>query len=205
MSLFPERDLTPEERAAHDEDPRPGWTTDGAHRLDQQQTDTLIRAELYCFGDLEQYQSEIATRRQLLGEPAFIGLQIGKRQHIAVHEQRGGIDRDPMVRLLAFRAWGDRDRMWDPRLARLADDFAHGRVSLRDQGPMLDELRDAQREYREPSPELDDWRSRTASRIYAMDHVDELRYSSSGEHRIRAIVRLGDDWMERTSGIQRPH
>ena len=26
--------------------------------------------------------------------------------------QRGGIDSDPLVRLLAWRAWGDRDRQW---------------------------------------------------------------------------------------------
>jgi hypothetical protein len=30
-------------------------------------------------------------------------------------EQRGGIHSDPLVRLLAFRAWGDRDRSWRPR------------------------------------------------------------------------------------------
>lgn len=29
--------------------------------------------------------------------------------------QRGGIHSDPLVRLLAFRAWGDRDRAWRKR------------------------------------------------------------------------------------------
>lgn len=51
---------------------------------------------------------------------------------------------------------------------------------------------------------MDDWRRNAASRIYGMDHVAGLMGSGGGEHRIRAIVRLGDDEMERISGIPRP-
>ncbi len=38
------------------------------------------------------------------------GSVVGHRRRLA--SQRGGIDSDPLVRLLAYRAWGDRDRQW---------------------------------------------------------------------------------------------
>lgn len=38
------------------------------------------------------------------------GSVVGHRRRLA--SQRGGIDSDPIVRLLAYRAWGNRDRQW---------------------------------------------------------------------------------------------
>ena len=40
---------------------------------------------------------------------------------VCATRQRGGIDSDPMVRLLAYRAWGDRDRTWFERRSERPD------------------------------------------------------------------------------------
>lgn len=111
-SLLAERELTPEERAVHDEAPRPGlWAGDPAadlRALTQDQTDALIRLELAIGAP----DDEAAEVRHLLRGPFGLSSQeMPGTNHFAIR-QRGGIDSDPLVRLLAFRAWGDRDRRW---------------------------------------------------------------------------------------------
>lgn len=112
--LLPERHLTPEERAAHNEDPRAGvWAGIGRadlRALTQEETDALIRAELWQevsrrgLDDIGEAQGVLGVRREV--RHLFDGAAIPLRS------QRGGIDSDPLVRLLAYRAWGDRDRQW---------------------------------------------------------------------------------------------
>jgi hypothetical protein len=114
-SLLPIRDLTPDERAAHDEDPRPGvWTAElGAdlRALTQEQTDVLIRSELV-------HVAAAAEREEVLAAVGGLDGLSSVRVAVApdlvrdITRQRGGIDSDPLVRLLAYRAWGDRDRRW---------------------------------------------------------------------------------------------
>jgi hypothetical protein len=49
-----------------------------------------------------------------------------RRITVVARRQRGGIDSDPLVRLLAFRAWGDRDRYWfEDRGVRRGDAVDH--------------------------------------------------------------------------------
>ncbi len=104
--------LTPEERAAHDEDPRPGaWAGErGAdlRRLSQDETDILIRRELIDAAAL----AELDDVERACGSPPrtrTVTLQANGEDR-RVTRQRGGLDSDPLVRLLAYRAWGDRDR-----------------------------------------------------------------------------------------------
>lgn len=101
-----DRDLTPDERAAYDEPPRPGiWVGDiGAdgRALSQEETDALIRVRLVHHVDRREVR-QLAPGSYM---PVF---------HTLATRQRGGIDSDPMVRLLAYRAWGDRDRRWFAR------------------------------------------------------------------------------------------
>jgi hypothetical protein len=109
--LFPDHDLTPDERAAHDEDPQSGscFGPDGAdsYLISQSDTDILIRVELWS-------QASPDARAQL---EALIGVPRWRPGWITdpmvpTTYQRGGIDSDPLVRMLAYRAWGDRDRRW---------------------------------------------------------------------------------------------
>jgi hypothetical protein len=110
-SLLPDRDLTPDERAAHDEEPRPGtWFGDpGAdgRGLTQDETDLLVRREL------ARMTQDLAEHEQILqaigGRASPVLLDSAG---LVASAQRGGIDSDPLVRLLAFRAWGDRDTRW---------------------------------------------------------------------------------------------
>lgn len=114
-SLLAARELTPQERVAHDEAPRPGvWTAElGADLrvLTQDQTDVLIRGELVHVAapaEREEVLAAIGSRDGFgsVRVPAPSGLVRD------ITRQRGGIDSDPLVRLLAYRAWGDRDRRW---------------------------------------------------------------------------------------------
>lgn len=102
--LFPERPLTPEERGAHDEYPRPGlWAGESRsdlQKLTQDETDALIRIELWQ--EASRRGEDVSEIEGLLGHPSSA---IGRCQ-------RSGIDSDPLVRLLAYRAWADRDRRW---------------------------------------------------------------------------------------------
>ena len=102
-----DRPLTPEERAAHDEDPRSGvWARESGadlRLLTQEETDELIRSELALEASAPNERSEV--QRMIGGSGAWL-------VNPPATKQRGGIDSDPLVRLLAYRAWGDRDRQW---------------------------------------------------------------------------------------------
>lgn len=111
MSLL-DRDGTPEDRAAAADAPRPGiWTgEDAADRraLTQDQTDMLIRFELYRRADRDERDAIVSA---VGGQPGLVFLEDAGRVTRA-QCQRGGIDSDPLVRILARRAWGDRDQQW---------------------------------------------------------------------------------------------
>ncbi len=131
------------ERAAIADEPRPG-TLLGGEDLDdsvrrtftQDETDGLIRSELVA-------RASPSDRDEMLGicgEPRALVLL--STQHPALHVapvmQRGGIDSDPLVRLLAFRAWGDRDRRWfEDRGGRKGDPIALIDGGPADVGPGL--------------------------------------------------------------------
>lgn len=136
MSLLDERELTAEERAAIADEPRPGvWIeehiiltaaqNDGqpivdrrgdGRTLDQAQTDSAIAAALFRLaGPEEQEQVLRAVVASLNGGRALDGVTSKSTGQVYATEQRGGIHSDPLVRLLAFRAWGDRDRRWTKR------------------------------------------------------------------------------------------
>jgi hypothetical protein len=113
------------ERTAIADAERPGswFGEDGAdgRMLTQEATDMLIRDELWRNAPM----ASAAEREELigiLGAPQVVLLpsQLSSRSahpdltdrfHVAT-VQRGGIDSDPLVRLLAYRAWGHRDRRW---------------------------------------------------------------------------------------------
>jgi hypothetical protein len=139
--LLPTRMMTPEERAAHDEAPRPGaWIGDDeadGRELSQHETDALIRASLLRSAPLavalqlralvgEGYLVQMAVdggHHDVVSSDTTQGGIVGRRmaapkQVVLATHQRGGIDSDPMVRLLAYRAWGDRDRRWFEREGR---------------------------------------------------------------------------------------
>jgi len=105
--------------------PRPGsWFGDeGAdgRMLDQQQADVLIRSQLWSHasGSAAGFVANHAELEGILGPLQQIELAMSQgnadrpRAHTFVaRQQRGGISSDPLVRLLAFRAWGDRDQHW---------------------------------------------------------------------------------------------
>lgn len=157
MSLLDERELTDEERVAIADEPRPGvWIeehevfhkvraplsqTTGKHievkseierrgdgrALSQDYTDTLIATELYFASATDGYDPGNAELLDIIGEPMDVVLMdvpVNKAR-----QQRGGIHSDPLVRLLAFRAWGDRDRTW---FAPKKDDRALGAAVVKD-------------------------------------------------------------------------
>jgi hypothetical protein len=110
------RDLLAAEREAIADEPRPGvWRQSvglfepGAkvpgddRALTQDQTDCLIACELERRHDV--HHSLLATWRRSVQMTL-------DRGGCTAREQRGGIHSDPLVRLLAYRAWGDRDRRW---------------------------------------------------------------------------------------------
>lgn len=107
-----DRDPTPEDREAERDDPRPGvWAgerfADG-RRLTQDQTDALIRSELFMRCSIAELDDIVMA----VGQPVFFAFMVDGWQRPA-RVQRGGIDSDPLVRVLARRAWGDRDRRWE--------------------------------------------------------------------------------------------
>jgi hypothetical protein len=89
---------------------RPGtWCGDlggDGRLLTQEQTDYLIRRELLEISDAA---GRAELRRAIGRVPRVI---IPVPPNWVASRQRGGIDSDPLVRLLAYRAWGDRDRYW---------------------------------------------------------------------------------------------
>ena len=119
MSILGDHDheLTAEERAAIADEARPGvWIENGldgdGRELTQDQTDALIGRELYrqCPSD------QLGTLTSIAGPLRETRMEYpGPHGAITALTQRGGIHSDPLVRLLAFRAWGDRDRRWFER------------------------------------------------------------------------------------------
>lgn len=90
------------------------------HALTQHETDMLICAELWQrlgVGMLCQqpiYDSILGPHRVVSITVAYqpdTSSTVQTRQVLA-YEQRGGIHSDPLVRLLAYRTWGERDRIW---------------------------------------------------------------------------------------------
>ena len=110
-SLLERDDDTPELRAAVAHDARPGlWATEvrgDVRALSQDETDLLIRTELVALAPPAERDEIIRA----VGKPRGVAVDLPGRVGWA-HRQRGGIDRDPLVRLLAYRAWGDRDQRW---------------------------------------------------------------------------------------------
>jgi hypothetical protein len=122
VTILSERELTEAERAAIADEARPGvWVQmppsdvlinidhfkpngDG-RALTQDETDLLIARELF------REHSDDATRI-IVSTWLKHGLYFQLAEPI---QQRGGIHSDPLVRLLAIRAWGDRDRAWRKR------------------------------------------------------------------------------------------
>ncbi|HSS01741.1 MAG TPA: hypothetical protein VLM79_32010 [Kofleriaceae bacterium] len=128
------------ERMAIADAERPGswFGEDGAdgRMLTQEATDMLIRDELWREVAPTTPPAEREELLGILGVPQVVLLpsplqptvfdqaddslvhpgsaldpDLTDRFHVA-NVQRGGIDSDPLVRLLAFRAWGHRDRRW---------------------------------------------------------------------------------------------
>lgn len=148
MSLLEERELTDDERAAIADEARPGvWIEEhevfhtmrerpistrtgrpievkaeierrgDGRAFTQDETDTLISSELHYAQILP--NAEFEELRAIVGEPmdvVIMDVPVNRAR-----QQRGGIHSDPLVRLLAFRAWGDRDRSWfAPKLSDVA-------------------------------------------------------------------------------------
>ena len=110
-----ERDPTDADLAAEREPPRPGsWYGDpdaDGRMLTQHQTDVLIRSELVDWA-LANAPDEIDAVTAAVGGPGHMvafDLHMGRA---SATRQRGGIDSDPLVRILAQRVWGDLDRRW---------------------------------------------------------------------------------------------
>lgn len=137
-----DRDPTPEDREAEHDEPRPGvWAGEpdaDLRKLTQDETDALIRAELYWRHTPHDERARMASATASRPDgPA--GLRLDARdargQRLWLECQRGGIDSDPLVRVLARRAWGDRDREWfDLRGVRKGDETI---CDLTDDGDFL--------------------------------------------------------------------
>lgn len=112
QSLLVVRALTADERAAEDDAPRAGtWFGDllaDGRVLSQDDTDALIRREL--FGVVS--EAERGELFRLCGKPRDVRAAVGEIPRLELWHQRGGVDSDPLVRVLAYRVWGDRDRRW---------------------------------------------------------------------------------------------
>jgi hypothetical protein len=132
-SLLDANPTTPEgeakELAIHDDqNPRPGvWAGESGadlRLLTQEETDLLIRSELIIMAGVHDQETiAMACGYSTVGDVKAVA--VGSR---IAYRQRGGIDSDPLVRLLAHRAWGDRDRQWfELRGVRTGDKVAHVR------------------------------------------------------------------------------
>jgi hypothetical protein len=113
--LDPTGDVAHERQVIADE-PRPGsWFGDDdadGRLLTQEETDQLIRCELHVAALGSAPPETIPELTSIVGEPRHVELAFEGRGVYRASKQRGGTDSDPLVRLLAFRAWGDRDRRW---------------------------------------------------------------------------------------------
>lgn len=104
--------LTPEEQSARDDEPRCGvWLEEhvgcfsgtGAP-LSPEATDHLIAYELLCRLRDDDFDEVAELGRALVPLRLPSGAQAS--------QQRGGIHSEPLIRVLAFQTWGDRDRTW---------------------------------------------------------------------------------------------
>ncbi len=113
-----DRDPTPEDLEAERDQPRPGvWAGErGAdlRALTQDETDALIRFDLAdraLRGGAVEYREVLGAIGASEDRPAR-PVDFGRLPRRLASMQRGGIDSDPLVRVLARRAWGERDRRW---------------------------------------------------------------------------------------------
>lgn len=111
-----DREPTPEDVEAEREAARPGvWSGEpGAdlRKLTQDETDAQIRAELIASVSFDE-RGEVARACGVPVDYRRVDLPVtGSPSLLHAYVQRGGIDSDPLVRILARRAWGDRDRQW---------------------------------------------------------------------------------------------
>jgi hypothetical protein len=117
-----DRDPAPEDLEAERDQPRPGvWAGEpGAdlRALTQDETDALIRQELCELAKDDRRPDEYIAMLAACGGSlrlVITGARYERGQVVGAeeaHTQRGGIDSDPLVRVLARRAWRDRDRQW---------------------------------------------------------------------------------------------
>lgn len=109
--------------------------------LDQEQTDTLIRRELFAQSQrfARTHPATLGEVMEIIGHPRVVPLYTQSVEPTRSRDvtgdqdgtwmdatrQRGGIASDPLVRLLAFRTWGDRDQRWfEDRGVRKGEDCA---------------------------------------------------------------------------------
>ena len=115
--------LTDAERAAVADHERPGvWLETAAaddrdpvdfggdgRAFSQHETDALIAFELH-------ERSDAAARAELVAAVGpILPVRLVDAAFATASQQRGGLHSDPLLRLLAYRAWGDRDRAWRKR------------------------------------------------------------------------------------------
>lgn len=126
-----DRHPTDAERDALNDEPRPGvWIQqlpnteigpgDG-RELTQSETDALIACEIRSgmagklnvaeYDDLIGILQRFAPQGGMLTMERHDTADIDQRM---AYQQRGGIHSFPLLRLLAFRLWGERDRAWGP-------------------------------------------------------------------------------------------
>jgi len=108
-----DRESSDADLVAQRDEPRPGvWAGEDdadLRALTQEQTDYVIGYELYQRTPPAERPEMRAIVGELLNPEGHWALKIGSRY---AHRQRGGIHSEPLVRILAHRAWGDRDRQW---------------------------------------------------------------------------------------------
>src|SRR5689334_16335453 len=130
VPILEERDLADDERAITAEEARPGvWVEEysgfrGRPRvvgdgrlLTQFQTDCLIVIELLdtAIGRPEEARVQETVRSiypSTTAMPRLTWFDRGFTRMAVARRQRGGIHSEPVIRLLAFRAWQHRDRKW---------------------------------------------------------------------------------------------
>lgn len=94
-----ERDMIIDESGPHH-----GWS--GMHPLNQDETNDLIRAELYLCSDFTDAVN--GGYPSVLGQHKMRTIHVNEWTH-AANNQRGGIDSDLLIRYISRKAWGKRD------------------------------------------------------------------------------------------------
>ncbi len=90
----------------------------------QDETDALIIGELAdkCptveREDFLKLVTTLGVYPKMPSRELYIAAGSRSAEFAAFHEQRGGIHSEPLVRILAYRMWGDRDRKFDLELER---------------------------------------------------------------------------------------